>query len=365
MHLHHAFRFVAALGVAGLLLAACGGEPTPSPIAPPATATAAATATAPSPAAPATATGATATAPPATAAPATPAQPMDTAPPGAKVLRYNIGSDPATTDPQKVYFDVEIYWAALAFEGLYDLNDQNEVVPAMADGAPQVSADGLVYTVTLKSGLLYSDGVPLTAHNFEYAWRRLFDPTIPGRNTASMAYDIRGAQTLSEFTDLTDTVKLKQLQDDLGIHAPDALHIVFTLNTPVAYFPYILTIYGGWPTRQDMVEKGGPTWTEPGTYIGNGPYVLQQWNHGSGAVWVANPTGIAASPRSTGLRPARSPTPRSRSSVPSGEIDFTGVDPQDLSSVNKDPALSAEHVRVPGNITGGWPSTYIRRPSIT
>ena len=351
MHLHHAFRFVAALGVAGLLLAACGGEPTPSPIAPPATATAAPTATAPGPAAPAT-TGASAAAPPATSAPVTPAQPIDTAPPGAKVLRFNIGLDPNTTDPQKISFDVEIYWASLAFEGLYDLNDQNQVVPAMAEGAPQISPDGRVYTVTVKSDMKYSDGVPLTAHNFEYAWRRLFDPTVPGRDLASLGYDIQGAQALSEFTDLTDTVKLKQLQDALGVHATDDQRIVFTLKAPVAYFPYILTFYGGWPTRQDMVEKGGANWTQPGTYIGNGPYVLQQWNAGNGAVWTANPYWYRGKPKIDRLETREiADAAVALAAYKNGELDFTGVSPTNLKAVHDDPALSADYVRIPGNET--------------
>src|SRR5256885_947920 len=83
---------------------------------------------------------------------------------------------------------------------------------AAAAGKPEISADGATYTVTLKSGLKSSDGQPVTAHNYEYAFRRLFDPNLPGREYASVAYDIKGAADLDVFTDTTNLPALQKLQ---------------------------------------------------------------------------------------------------------------------------------------------------------
>ena len=134
------------------------------------------------------------------------------------MLRFPQGSDPQTTDPQLMSDFNEVAWGQLAFEALLELNEQQQPAPGAAERM-DVSADRLQYTLTLRQGLRYSDGVPLTAHNYEYAFRRLLDPALPGRACASAAYDIQGAQELSEFTALTDTVRLARLQDALGVHA--------------------------------------------------------------------------------------------------------------------------------------------------
>ncbi len=368
------FLAVSILAVFSMLLTACGAEATPTPAAVPATdtpaaavatnttgATGAATdtpaaaAATPTLAATAATTGTTATA--TTAGGGTgegtptlpPAADTPTPRPGEVIARYNISSEPDTTDPQKMSFVNEIGWGQLAFEALMELNAKLEPVPAAAQSL-DVSPDGLTYTATLRSGLKYSDGTPLTAKNFEYAFQRLFDPTLPGRDYASVAYDIKGSQDLSEFTTLTDTAKLKQLQDALGVHATDDTHISFTLNKPVTYFPYILAIWVGWPSRQDMVQKGGDSWTEPATYIGNGPFVLQQWNHQSNAIWEANPNYRKGKPKIDRLE-MRMITDSNISfqAYRQGELDWITVAPEDLKTVQSDATLKAEYTRMPGS----------------
>src|SRR2546425_4741948 len=88
-------------------------------------------------------------------------------------LTLNMGSEPDTIDPQKSSFVNEIAQASFVFEGLMSLDTKtSKPVPAAAAAAPKLSADGLTYTYTLKDGLKYSDGSPLTAKNFEYAFLR-------------------------------------------------------------------------------------------------------------------------------------------------------------------------------------------------
>lgn len=66
--------------------------------------------------------------------------------------------------------------ASNAFVGLYTNDKDGKVIPALADGDPQISDDGLTYTVTLKDGLKWSDGSALTAKDFEYSWKRVANP---------------------------------------------------------------------------------------------------------------------------------------------------------------------------------------------
>jgi oligopeptide transport system substrate-binding protein len=365
------FLVVSILAVFSMLLTACGGDATPTTVAPGATDTPAAavatnttgaaagvtagvTNTASSAAATTpTEAGAAAGTPAAGGADLTPSAPpakaTSTPKPGQTVARFRLSSEPDTTDPQKMSFVNEIGWGSLAWEGLLELNEKLEPVPAAA-AKMDVSADGLKYTLTLRDGLKYADGTPLTAKNFEYAWRRLFDPTLAGRDYASVAYDIKGSQDLSEMTDYTDTAKLKANQDALGIAAPDDKTIVFTLSSPVTYFPYILSLWTGWPTRESDVTKGGASWTEPGTYVGNGPYVLREWNHGSGAVWESNPNFRKGEPK-IGRLEVREITESQIAfqAYKEGALDWLYVAAEDLKTVNDDPTLKAEYQRVQGN----------------
>ncbi|MGI8586767.1 MAG: ABC transporter substrate-binding protein [Chloroflexia bacterium] len=352
-----------------MLLTGCGGNPTDTPAPPTATSgtTAAPTAMSTSAMPAATGTAGTAMTPAmsgtavmsstpavsgggAAGTPSVPAGPPTSTPkPGEKIARFDNTQEPDTTDPQKMSFVYEISWGDMNWQALYELNDQGVPVPAAAAGPPTLSADGSKYTVTLKDGLKYSDGQPLTAHNFEYAFRRLFDPRIPGRDYASIAYDIKGAADLDAFTALTDTTKLKSLQDAFGVHATDDKHIEFQLNGPAAYFPYVLAIWVGWPSRQDLVEKGGDKWTEPATYIGNGPYILTEWNHGSGAVWEANPNFSKGKPKIDRIEFREITDSAVRfQAYKAGELDSYNVAPEDLKAVKNDPVLSKEYKRYPG-----------------
>ena len=109
-------------------------------------------------------------------------------------LTLNTGSEPDTIDPQKASFVNEIGQASFVFEGLMTFDSKtSKAVPAAAASMPKVSADGLKYTYTLRDGLKYSDGAPLTAKNFEYSFLRGCDPTAAG-DYAFVFYIIVGCE---------------------------------------------------------------------------------------------------------------------------------------------------------------------------
>ena len=111
----------------------------------------------------------------------------------------------------------EIGTGELVFEGLLKLDKKLKPVPAAAEKM-DVSADGMKYTLTVRDGLKYSDGQPLTAKNFEYAWKRLFDPRVPNKQYSFVAYDIAGAEEL-DSTPVTDTAKIDEVMGKVGIKA--------------------------------------------------------------------------------------------------------------------------------------------------
>jgi len=183
----------------------------------------------------------------------------------------------------------EIGTGELVFEGLMGLNEKLEVVPAAAKKM-DVSTDGLTYTLTLNDGLKYSDGTPLTAKNFEYAWKRLFDPRVPNKQYSFVAYVIAGAEE-ADSTKADDAAAVQAALDKVGVKATNDSTIVFTLKNKAAYFPYILTLWTGWPSREDLVTAGGEGWTTDKAgkyYVGNGPFILQSYNAGQ-MKFVPNP----------------------------------------------------------------------------
>jgi len=331
-----------------MVLASCGGDTTANPTATTGTGSTEATATTATGGTDATATTATG----GTDATATTGTGGGTTNAGlAGVLRYNQGAEPDTIDPQQLSFVGEVGIGQLVFEGLMGLNEKLEAVPAAAEKM-DVSEDGLKYTLTLRQGLKYSDGQPLTAKNFEYAWKRLFDPRVPNRQYSSIAYDIVGAEELDAM-EATDTAKIEEAMGTLGVKATDDMHIEFTLKNKAVYFPYVLALWTGWPSRQDLVDAGGESWFTDKTgkyYVGNGPYVLKEYNPPESMRFEANPNYRLGTPKVKELR-ARFITDSAVSfqSYKKGELDVVGLAAEDYQTVKSDATLSKELVQVPGN----------------
>ncbi|NDF07997.1 MAG: peptide ABC transporter substrate-binding protein, partial [Proteobacteria bacterium] len=147
---------------------------------------------------------------------------------------------------------------------------------------------GKTLTFTLKSGLTYSDGKALTAKDYEYGWKRHLDPAVAG-DYASLGYIIKGAEAYNS-ADLkkTSADDLKKLRDAVGVKALNDTTIEFNLTDPAPWFMSVLATWCGLPSREDLVTKGGETWTEPATYVGNGPYILTQWEHQNRMQFKAN-----------------------------------------------------------------------------
>lgn len=266
------------------------------------------------------------------------------------VLRVNWGSQPDEIDPQKMSFVGEIGTGQLVFEGLMELNENLEPVGAAAESCT-ASEDGLTYTCKLREGLKYSDGTALTAKNFEYAWKRLFDPRVPNKQYSFVAYDIKGAEEL-DATDANDTAKIEQMMGELGVKATDDKTIVFTLKQKAAYFPYVLTLWTGWPSRQDLVEAGGEEWTTEATgkyYVGNGPFILKQYNE-QGFRFEANPNYRKGTPKIKEIRGSFiTDSAVAFQAYKNGELDAIGLAAEDYKTVQEDAQLKQQFIQVAGS----------------
>lgn len=340
------FSVVALLMIFSMVLTACGPEAA-TPVPPTAT-----TAAAP----PAAATNTTAPATEPTKAPAEPTATTATTTGGSStgvpgVLRYRIGSEPENIDPQAMSFVDEIGTGELVYEGLLGLDKDLKPVPAAASDM-KVSEDGLKYTLTVRDGLKYSDGQPLTAKNFEYAWKRLFDPRVPNKQYSFVAYDIAGAEE-ADSTDATDAAAVEAAMGKIGVVAPDDKTIEFTLKNKAAYFPYILTLWTGWPSRQDLVEAGGEAWTSDPTgkyYVGNGPFILSEYKSDQGMTFKANPNYRLGAPKLKELRAIIiDDSAVAFQSYRKGELDILQVAAEDYGTIQSDPELKSQLLELAGS----------------
>lgn len=204
-----------------------------------------------------------------------------------------------------------------------------------------VSPDGLTYTFTLRSGLTWSDGVPVTASDYAYAWKRNVSPEVASPY-ANALFPIKNAQAIND-----GTIDVEQL----GVQALDDRTLVVTLEQPASYFLRLASTWTLVPLRKDIVERYGDSWTEPGNIVTNGPYLLSEWTHDTRIVLTRNESYGGTKPtitRATFRAFPEDGAEQMLAAYEAGEIDTTGAGvPAELPTSQKDrlradPVLSRE-----------------------
>ncbi|HSP22783.1 MAG TPA: peptide ABC transporter substrate-binding protein [Planococcus sp. (in: firmicutes)] len=161
-------------------------------------------------------------------------------------------------------------------EGLFRLNQENVAEPALAEGEPEVSEDGLTYTFKLRDAN-WSNGTPVTAQDFVFSWQRAIDPaTGSPYGPYMMSGTIKNALAISEG---------KMDKAELGIEATDEKTLVVTLERPVPYFMSLMAFGTFYPQNEAFVtEKGDAYASNSENLLSNGPFVLTNWD-GTGLKW--------------------------------------------------------------------------------
>ncbi|HML38372.1 MAG TPA: peptide ABC transporter substrate-binding protein [Bacillota bacterium] len=161
------------------------------------------------------------------------------------------------------------------FEGLMKYVNDGKGNAVLTEGQAksyEMSDDGLVYTFKLRDDAKWSDGQPVTAKDFVYAWQRLVTPETAAEYNYMIDAVVNANEIMAGDKD----------PSELGIKALDDSTVEITLHTPTPYFLEVCAFPATFPVRQDMIEKGGDQWTfDPATYIGNGSYKLSEWKHNS------------------------------------------------------------------------------------
>ena len=194
-----------------------------------------------------------------------------------QTLKFNIGADPLTLDPQLNSATDGSHIINNTYEGLMREVD-GEIVPAMAESYT-VSEDGLVYTFTLRDAK-WSDGQPVTAHDFEFAWKRGANPAT----ASEYMYIFESANVLNA----SEVGKGNLPIDELGVKALDDKTFEVTLAAPTDYFLQLCAFTTMMPVRSDMVDSEGAWAKNPDKAISNGPFKLAEYKMGDQLVLVKN-----------------------------------------------------------------------------
>ncbi|KKC39745.1 hypothetical protein WH87_06285 [Devosia epidermidihirudinis] len=193
-------------------------------------------------------------------------------------LTYVVNNESAQYDPGTTSETFAAPIIGNTFEGLVRFDAEGEIVPALADSW-DVSEDGLTYTFHLRDAK-WSDGKPVTAHDFEYAWKRVLNPATGAKNS-SMLFLIVGAE--EAFNAPTEV-------EGIAIKATDDKTLTFTLKQRVPYMMQLLTYTTFYPVREDIVSADPEGWTRnASTFIGTGPFRVTQFNAGESVVFEKNP----------------------------------------------------------------------------
>ena len=185
----------------------------------------------------------------------------------------NNGGEPESLDPPLIESDIANNILVDLFEGLTALDDHSKVVPGVAQSWQQV--DPTTWVFKLRRDALWSNGEPVTAQDFVYGWHRLVDP----KNAAPLGSTF-GAYILNGVAITQGRMPVAAL----GVRAIDAGTLEVKTPSPMPFLPMVLATSQFAPTPHAVVDKFGREWTKPGNMVGNGAYVLKDWQVNSKVV---------------------------------------------------------------------------------
>jgi ABC-type oligopeptide transport system substrate-binding subunit len=198
-------------------------------------------------------------------------------PPAPHALRLAWG-EPVTLEPTMCADNCSEGIICNLFSGLLEQRPEMEITPDVAQSW-EVRSGGREYLFQLRDDVRWSDGVPVTARDFEYAWKRILDPKTGSLN-ARLLYDIKGAKAFHHGAEANP--------DRVGVYALDEVTLIVELEEPTGYFPNLLTSAATYPLPRHVVDGHGERWTDVEHIVTNGPFMLESWQQRQRLVLTRN-----------------------------------------------------------------------------
>lgn len=192
----------------------------------------------------------------------------------------NNGAEPSSFDPHKSEGVPEAQVSYQLLEGLVTRDSDGNIIPGVAESW-QNTPDFKLWTFNLRKDAKWSNGEPVTAHDFVFSLKRLGDPKTASPYSSYLNYlQLENAQ---------DIIDGKKSPDELGVKALDDYTLQLTLSNSVPYLVNMMTHQTMLPVPRAVVEKFGDAWVKKENYVGNGAYKLADHVINEKIVFERNP----------------------------------------------------------------------------
>lgn len=176
-------------------------------------------------------------------------------------------AEAATLDPQKMEGTNESMLARQLFEGLVTTDEMDKLLPGVAERW-ESSNNHQTWTFYLRKDAKWSNGEPVTAHDFVFAWQRLVDPKTAAPYASYLEF--------MKMENVADIIAGKKSPTELGVKAVDDHTLQLTLTAPVPYADQLTQHSSLFPVHRATVEKFGDEWIRPENLVGNGAYKIKE-----------------------------------------------------------------------------------------
>ena len=261
--------------------------------------------------------------------------PPDAAPLAKQIIRH-MSPEPISLDSSIFPYDTR--GTILPFEPILT-RDEDMIPVAGAAERWETNERANRWKFYMRKDARWSDGRPVTAHDFVYAYRRMVDPAS-ANIYAFFYYDIKNARDINhgKNQDLTS----------LGIKAIDNLTLMIQTEHPAPYLPHVVSFGDAFPVPKWAVEKHGRKWTDGGNIVTNSGFKIKEWVRGSHMTFVPDPNynGPNQPYLEQVIHPFRDQAAANILPYETNEVDIENVDLSEVDRIRNDPVLSKELVQM-------------------
>ena len=272
-----------------------------------------------------------------------------------QTLRVLLEDQPGSLDPGQTQYPYETAVLRAISEPLLKPSpDLGGTVVAAAQSYETMNS-GTVYVFHLRTNGKYSDGTPVRAQDFVYAWQRLIDPRLASPEATFFAGAILNGEKVSVMDPQHDSAQIDAALATLGLKAVDDVTFQVTLSQPDPAFMWLAAMPAAGPVREDVVKKGADKWSaSPDTLITNGPFKVTEIVHNDHITVVPNPYYWGHKPtlKTISFQVVNDGAAALRR-YRNGELEEISVQPAQAAGVAGDSSLKQELVKTP-DLTVFW-----------
>ena len=272
-----------------------------------------------------------------------------------QTLRILLEDQPASLDPGQTQYPYETAVLRVISEPLLKPSPDLGGTELAAAQSYDTTNGGSVYVFHLRTNGKYSDGTPVKAQDFVYAWQRLIDPRLASPEATFFAGAILNGERVSVMDPQRDGAQIDAALGTLGLKAVDDHTFQVTLSQPDPAFMWLAAMPAAAPVREDIVKKNGDKWsTSPDTLITNGPFKVSDMAPNDHITVVPNPNYWGPKPtlKTISFQVVNDGAAALRK-YRSGDLDEISVQPAQAAAVAGDASLKPNLVKTP-DLTVFW-----------